>query len=99
MLTHLKTWFNSFEAWVNTWMPGFKTIVVTCLGAIGSTAALLQTYITQLPLEKFASATQIAIGTLVVSLLALWFHGLGDRVDTREQASASSTDTATVDQP
>lgn len=84
LLTKIETVYGKFEDWVHSWMPGFKTTIVTALGAIGSTAALCQQYITQLPLDKFATATQVAIGTLAVSLLALWFHGMGDRVDERD---------------
>lgn len=83
MFSKIKNAYVAFENWVQSWMPGFKTLIVTSLGAIGSTCALVQQYITQLPLDKFATATQVAIATLVVSLLALWFHGMGDRVDAR----------------
>lgn len=81
MLNWIKDKWNKFESWVYKWMPGFKTYLVTGLGFIGSTAAVAQQYITQLPLEKFATATQIAIFSMVVSLLALWFHNMSDRVE------------------
>ena len=73
--------YNSFEAWVHSWMPGFKTYICLGLQTIGATAFVAKDYITQLPLDKFATGTQIAIGSLVLSLLALWFHNMGERVD------------------
>lgn len=79
----VKSWYGSFENWVHSWMPGWKTFLTTALGAIGSTAAVCQQYITQLPLDKFITANQIAVATLAISLLALWFNRMGDRVETR----------------
>lgn len=76
----IKAW-NTFETWVHSWMPGFKTYICLGLQAIGGTAFVVKDYITQLPLDKFATGAQIAIASLVLSLLALWFHGMGDRVD------------------
>lgn len=86
MWAKIKSAYGIFENWVQSWMPGFKTIIVSGLGVIGSTCAVLQQYITNLPLDKFATASQIAFFTLGVSLLALWFHGMADRVDARTDA-------------
>lgn len=79
----LKDEWNAFEAWVNTWMPGLKTLIVSALGAVSSGAAVMQQYISGLPLDKFMNATQIAVLTAVLFTLAFWFHGLGSRVDAR----------------
>jgi len=76
----IKYW-NNFEGWVHSWMPGFKTYICLGLQGIGATAYVAKDYITQLPLDKFATGTQIAIGSLVLSLLALWFHNMGERVE------------------
>ena len=80
MLQWFKDKWNWFESKVYKIMPGLKTTTVTALGFVGSTAAVAQQYITNLPLEKFATATQIAVVTMVISILALWFHNMGDRV-------------------
>lgn len=81
MLTWLTNAWAGFEAWVYSWMPGWKHFIVTGLGFIGSTAAVLQTYVTGLPLDKLMTATQVAVATIVISLLALWFGNMGNRVN------------------
>lgn len=75
----LKGLWVKFEAWVASWMPGFKTYIVSGLGAIGSLAATLQEYVTGLPLSTFMTGTQIAIGTTVLFTLAFWFHNMSER--------------------
>lgn len=72
-----------FEAWMNSWAPGAKTRIVNALGAIGGAAAFLQQYITQMPLTRFVTVEQIAIGSAVLFTLSFWLRGLGDRVDAR----------------
>lgn len=74
-----------FEAWVNSWLPGFKTRIVTGLGAIGMAAASLQEYLaglTGLP-PDVVSGTTISIASLILFTLSFWLRGLGDRVDAR----------------
>lgn len=86
-----KTWlgwvknkWGEFETWFHTsYLPGLKTRLTIYAGVIGSTAATLQQYITGLPLEKFVSGQTIAISGLVLALLALWFRGMGERVEQR----------------
>lgn len=86
-----KTWFSwiqnkwaQFETWFHTsYLPGLKTRLTIYASVIGSTAATLQQYITGLPLEKFVSGQTIAISGLVLALLALWFRGMGERVEQR----------------
>lgn len=77
----IKDTWNKFEAWVHSWMPGFKTLITTGLGAVASGAAVLQQYIGGLPLNTFMTATQVAILSAVLFTLAFWFKGMGDRVD------------------
>lgn len=79
----VKSAYGKFEDWVHSWMPGWKTFIVSAFGTIGSTAAVCQQYITQLPLDKFITANEVAAATLIISLLALWFHGMGERVEDR----------------
>lgn len=74
------TW-SKFETWVASWMPGFKTKTVTALGALGTAAAVLQGYVSGLPLEKFMNATQIAIASAVLFSLAYWFRSLADKAE------------------
>lgn len=80
MWTWIKNAYNSFEAWVYSWMPGFKTKLVAGVGALGSLAGVLQQYITGLPLSEFATSTQIAVLTTVLFTLAFWFKDMGVRV-------------------
>lgn len=77
--SHLQSVWSSFEGWVASWMPGFKTYVVTGLGAVGSLAATLQEYVTGLPLSSFMTGTQVAIGTTILFTLAFWFHNMSNR--------------------
>lgn len=83
MFTWLKDKWDSFEAWVASWMPGFKTHVVTALGSIGSLAALLQEYVSGLPMTTFMTATQLGFISLFLFTLAFWFHNLNGRVEAR----------------
>lgn len=71
------TW-TRFNLWMASLMPGLKTKLVTGLGAIGSAAAMLQGYITGLPLDKLLSATQLLVLAFVLFTLAFWFRGLTD---------------------
>lgn len=75
----IKDLWNRFETWVAGWMPGFKTNIVTGLGAVGSAAALGQEYLTGLPTTTFMTATQMSIATLVLFTLAFWLRGIGTR--------------------
>jgi hypothetical protein len=80
--TDIKTAWNWFEAQVAKIMPGLKTYIVSGLGAIGSLAAVLQEYITGLPLNEFMTGTQVAVATTVLFTLAFWFHNMSDRTNT-----------------
>lgn len=65
-----------FNHWVSTIAPGLKTKVISALGFIGTTAALLQEKITELPLAHFVSDTEIAGITLILFALSFWFRAL-----------------------
>ena len=73
-----KTW-NKFNGWMASWAPGLKTKLATGLGAVASTAALMQEYITGLPLDKFITGTQIAVLTTVLFTMSFWFRALANR--------------------
>lgn len=79
MWSAIKNTWSKFEGWVASWMPGFKTHIVTGLGAIGSIAAAMQEYVSGLPLSTFMTATQLAIATSVLFTLAFWFHNMSAR--------------------
>lgn len=72
---------NVFETWVNSWLPGLKTRLVTGLGAVGGAAASLQEYVTGLPLTKWISAETVTLVVAGLFTLSYWFHGLGERVE------------------
>jgi hypothetical protein len=79
MWTWIKDKWNRFQNWVASWAPGLKTKIVTFLGAIGSFAAILQQWVTGIPLDKFVSGTTIVIVSAVLFTLAFWFRGLANR--------------------
>lgn len=83
MLKNAWTWvketWGKFNDWCATWMPGFKTKLAAGFGAIGSLAAVMQEYITGLPLDKFMTGTQVAVATAVLFSLAFWFRSLTER--------------------
>lgn len=82
----IKTEWASFEAWLNTWFPGFKTKALLILGTIGNGAAMLQQFITGLPVTKYITTETLAGASMILYLLAFWFQNLGDRVEARKDA-------------
>lgn len=85
--TGAKALWSKFEAWVASWMPGFKTHIVTGLGVIGSAASILQDYVSGLPITTFMNATQLGLISLVLFTLAFWFHNMNGRVEARASLS------------
>lgn len=79
MWSWIKDKWNRFQDWVATWMPGFKTKLISGLGAVGMAAGVLQEFITGLPLSTFMTATQIAIVGVVLFSLTFWFRQLANR--------------------
>lgn len=85
MLTWIKTKWAQFEAWLNTWFPGFKTYSLLALGTVGNTAASLQEFATGLPTTKYISTEVLAGVSAVLYVLAFWLKGLGDRVEAKKE--------------
>lgn len=83
MWTSIKNGWAKFEAWVASWMPGFKTHIVTGLGVVGSAASILQDYVSGLPITTFMTATQLGFLSLILFTLAFWFHNMNGRVEAR----------------
>jgi len=79
MWTWLKDKWNRFHNWCASWAPGFKTFLVTALGALGSFGASAQEYLTGVPLDKFVTAQEALIITTVLFTLAFWFRSLSNR--------------------
>lgn len=73
-----------FEADVARWYPAAKTKVVAALGSLGSLAALLQGYVSGLPISELIDAKIVLGINIVLFTLAFWLRGLGDRVAARE---------------
>lgn len=69
------TWVK-FNTWLAQFMPGWKTQIINTIGIVGAGAATLQEYVTQLPLDKFVTANQIAITGIVLMTLAFWARHL-----------------------
>ena len=72
----IKTQLLRFHNWVASKAPGIKTKVITGLGFIGSTAALLQEFVSGLPLSTIIGATEALIVTSVLFALAFWFRSM-----------------------
>ena len=79
MFNWIKDKWTRFHNWCASWAPGAKTFVVTALGALGSSAALAQEYVTGLPLDKIATTSQILIINIVLFSLAFWARALAKR--------------------
>jgi len=60
-------------------LPGLKTKLTVAAGAIGSTAALIQQYVSGLPLDKIISVDKLLIVNVVLFTLAFWFRQLTDK--------------------
>jgi len=59
-----------------TYWPGIKTRVTAGCGIIGSAAALLQNYVSGLPLDKIIDVKTVLIINVVLFSLAYWFRSL-----------------------
>lgn len=58
---YIKRPFTDMYEWVASRLPGWKTKIVTALGALGMTAALLQEYISGIPLGEFITSAHLAM--------------------------------------
>ena len=72
----VKQLFLAFHRWVGSIAPGLKTKLVAALGFIGSTAGLLQEFVTGLPLSQLIGATEALLVTSVLFALAFWFRSM-----------------------
>ena len=68
--------WNRFEDWVASKVPGWKTKLVSVIGAIGSAFLVLQEYVSGLPLEKIITGKSLAITGIVLFTLTFWFRRL-----------------------
>lgn len=81
----IKAGWAWFELQCNKLAPGFKTILVNGVTAVGTSATAIAAYLKDVPAEQVFNAKYVAIALFVVSTLSWWLHGLGDRVDSRTQ--------------
>lgn len=86
MLDTIKSYWASFEAWVYSWFPGFKTKTMLLLGTLGNAAAVFQTFLTGLPTSKYISTEVLSGVSMALYMLAFWFQGMGDRVTATKAA-------------
>lgn len=77
-----KQYWQRFETWVYSWFPGYKTKAMAALGTLGSLAALLQQFVTGLPITQKISADTMLIVSSVLFTLSYWFKDMGSRVET-----------------
>lgn len=75
----LKNAWNKFHNWCASWAPGFKTFLVSAVGALGSVGAATQEYLTGVPLDKFVTAQEALIITTVLFSLTFWARTLTNR--------------------
>lgn len=83
MMKKIYKWFKTkwlaFERFLDRLAPKIKTKLVAFLGMVGSTAAVVQEYITGLPTSTMITAEKISIATAVLFTLSFWFRNMGDR--------------------
>lgn len=77
----IKDYWHKFETWVYSWFPGAKTKTMVALGAIGTGAATLQTFVTGMPVTKWISTETLTAVSFVLYALAFWFKDMGIRVE------------------
>lgn len=84
MFQWLSDKWASFEAWVHSWFPGFKTQFTQALGVIGTGSAAAYEYFIGLPETKWLSKEALTITAAVLFTLSFWFKNMGSRVEARE---------------
>jgi hypothetical protein len=72
----IKRPFVAIHEWLKERMPGLKTKLVAAAGAISSAAALMQEYITGIPLAQLLGVTEALIVSTVLFTLAFWFRAM-----------------------
>lgn len=73
---YIKRPFVATHAWLKERMPGLKTKLITAIGAVGSAAALLQEYLTGVPLAHLLGVTEALIVSTILFTLAFWARTL-----------------------
>lgn len=68
--------FVRTHEWLKKRMPGFKTKIVSALGVVGSTAALLQEYVSGIPLAALLGVTEALLVSVVLFTLTFWFRSM-----------------------
>jgi len=86
MFNWIKDKWNSFEAWIHSWFPGFKTRATAALGAISMFAASAYTWISGLPATKYISQEALSLTAAILFTLSFWFSNMGKRVEAAEEA-------------
>lgn len=81
--TWIENAWNNFEYYVAAVAPEFKTKIIAFLGAIGNGAALMQGYLSGLPMGAYVTAENVIIANIVLFTLSYWLRGIGDRVEAR----------------
>jgi hypothetical protein len=76
MWEFIKRPFVAVHEWLKARMPGLKTKLLTAMGAIGSAAALMQEYLTGIPLNQLLGVTEALIVSTVLFTLAFWARTL-----------------------
>lgn len=84
MWSSIKNGWAWFEAKVAAVTPGIKTKLISALGFVGSSAAMMQQYLTGIPTNKFVTGEQMAIIGVVLFTLVFWLKDIGTRVAARE---------------
>jgi hypothetical protein len=79
MWNWIKNAWSKFHDWCAKIAPGVKTFVIAALGVLGNFGALAQQYVTNIPLDKFATIEQIMIVNIVLFTLAFWGRALANR--------------------
>lgn len=88
MWTAIKNDWMTFECWVHSWFPGFKTRAMAALGAIGTGADALYHFITGAPPIQWLDQKALAAVSFALFGLSYWFSNMGTRVDNFEAKSA-----------
>lgn len=85
MLDWIKSTWLKFETWVHSWFPGFKTYVLTALGALSQFAALAYEYIQGLPATKWVSQEVLTGTAAILFTLSFWTNRMGERVEAAKE--------------
>jgi hypothetical protein len=68
--------FIQFHEWIKSIAPGVKTKTILFLGWVGSTAALMQEFVSGLPLSQIVGVTEAVIISAVLFSIAFWTNSM-----------------------